>query len=86
MERIRFPMLNGDMDNTLAEFQAKLERKRLAAEDGAKAMQEIAARAVAVRENMVRLRALRLAKEAREVRVATAKQRIKAKPNKLADD
>jgi hypothetical protein len=73
------------MDKTpLSEQVAKLERKRLAAEDGAKAIQEIAARAIAVRENMVRLRALRLSKEAQAVRIAPANQLTKAKPNKLA--
>jgi hypothetical protein len=50
----------------LPEQIAKLERKRLAAEDGAKAIQEAAERSIAVRENMARLRALRLAK-AREI-------------------
>jgi hypothetical protein len=55
------------MDKTpLPEQIAKLERKRLAAEDGAKAIQEAAERSIAVRENMARLRALRLAK-AREI-------------------
>jgi hypothetical protein len=46
------------------EKAARLERQRLAAEDGSKAMQEILDTAVAVRANMARLRALRLAKEA----------------------
>src|SRR5215472_5174301 len=39
------------------EQTARLERQRLAAEDGAKALQEVAERSVAVRENMARLRA-----------------------------
>jgi hypothetical protein len=43
---------------------ARLERKRLAAEDGANAIQEVAERAIAVRANMARLRTLRLAQEA----------------------
>ena len=47
---------------TLAE---RLERKRLAAEDGAKALKEVAERSIAVRQNMARLRALRLAEEAK---------------------
>jgi hypothetical protein len=46
------------------EKAARLERQRLAAEDGSKAMQEILDAGVAVRANMARLRALRLAKEA----------------------
>ena len=50
------------------EQAARLERQRLAAEDGAKALQEVASRAIAIRENMARLRSLRLAKEAQGVR------------------
>ena len=46
------------------EHAARLERQRLAAEEGTKALQEVAERAIAIRKNMVRLRALRLAKEA----------------------
>jgi hypothetical protein len=68
------------MNKTLLPEQiAKLERKCLATEDGAKAIQEVAERSVAVRENMTRLRALRLANEAREIaaenRAATVKKR-----------
>jgi hypothetical protein len=54
------------------EQAARLERKRLAAEDGSKALQEAAEHSVAVRENMARLRALRLAKEAEAVRTEIA--------------
>ena len=68
------------MDKTpLPEQVARLERRRLAAEDGAKAIQEVADRAIAVRENTARLRTLRLAKEAREIaagnRAAPVKKR-----------
>jgi hypothetical protein len=56
------------------ERAARLERQRLAAEDGAKALQEVANQAIAIRENMARLRSLRLAKEAQgENRAAQAK-------------
>jgi hypothetical protein len=51
------------------EQAARLERQRLAAEEGAKALREVADRAIAIRENMARLRSLRLAKEAQGVRV-----------------
>ena len=51
---------------------AKFERKQRAAEEGAQAMKEAANRAVAIRENMARLRELRLAKEAAEARVKIA--------------
>ena len=46
------------------EKATRLERQRLAAEDGSKAMQEVLDAAAAVRANMARLRALRLAKKA----------------------
>jgi hypothetical protein len=48
----------------------RLTRQRLAAEDGAKALEEVAKKAADVRANMARLRELRLAKEAQEVRTA----------------
>jgi hypothetical protein len=46
--------------------QARSERMRTAAIEGAKARADIEARDIAVRKNMERLRALRLAKEAEE--------------------
>jgi hypothetical protein len=45
---------------------ARNERMRLAAIEGAKARSDIEARDVAIRKNMERLRALRMAKEAEE--------------------
>ena len=42
------------------------ERQRIAAEDGAKAIAEYKAAGIAIRKNMARLRALRLAREAEE--------------------
>jgi hypothetical protein len=59
-----------------------LTRKRLAAEEGAKALEEVAKKAVDVRADMARLRALRLAKEAQEVRteISTSNQTNKTKP------
>lgn len=47
---------------------ARAERQRLASEEGARAMADIERDAVAIRKNMERLRALRKAKEAGEVR------------------
>jgi len=63
----------------------KLTRKRLAAEEGAKALEEVAKKVVDVRANMARLRALRLAKEAQEVRteICTSNQINKTKPKRL---
>jgi hypothetical protein len=45
---------------------ARAERMRIAAEDGAQARAEVQARDVAVRTNMERLRAQRLAREAED--------------------
>lgn len=45
---------------------ARIERMRIAAEEGAEARAEVQARDVAVRKNMERLRALRLAREAED--------------------
>jgi len=63
---------------------ARLERQRLAAEDGAKALEEVAKKAADLRTNMARLRELRLAKEAQEVRTETSAgdQPARAKPQK----
>jgi hypothetical protein len=58
------------------ETLARLERKRLAAEEGEKAMQEVLAAAIAVRVNMERLRVLRLAEaNAVKTEIATSNQR-----------
>jgi len=64
--------------------EARLTRKRLAAEEGAKALEEVAKKAVDVRANMARLRALRLAKEAEEVRteISPNNQTNKTKPKR----
>ena len=66
------------------EQAARLERQRLAAEDGAKALQEVANHAIAIRENMARLRSLRLAKEAQDVRakILTKNRAAQGKPKK----
>ena len=55
---------------------AKAEKQRLAAEEGARAMEELDREAIAIRKNMARLRELRLAKEAEAVRteIATGNQ------------
>ena len=61
----------------------RLTRQRLAAEEGAKALEEIAKRAADVRANMARLRELRLAKEAQEIRAEiSAVNQPKPKPKK----
>lgn len=47
---------------------ARANRQRLAAEEGIRAMADVERKAIAVRNNMERLRALRQAKEAEEVK------------------
>jgi hypothetical protein len=51
---------------------ARANRMRLAAEEGARAMEEATKEAIAVRKNMARLRELRLAKEASAIRAQIA--------------
>ncbi|MGJ4949403.1 transcriptional regulator [Bradyrhizobium sp. HKCCYLS20291] len=53
-----------------AESIARAQRRQIAAEEGAKAMAESDRRAIAVRQNMERLRVLRLAKEAEQAKAA----------------
>jgi hypothetical protein len=60
---------------------ARTERMRLAAIEGAKARSDIEARDVAVRKNMERLRALRMAKESEE---AAQPKPVKAPARKKA--
>ena len=61
----------------------RVTRQRLAAEEGAKAIEEVAKKAADVRANMARLRELRLAKEAQEIRTEiSAGNQPKPKPKK----
>ena len=57
---------------------ARAERQRLAAEEGARAMADVARDAIAVRQNMERLRALR---QARDADADAAQAEAVAKPN-----
>jgi len=59
---------------------ARAARQRLALEEGAQAMAEVKQKAVAVRKNMERLRELRLAREAQEVRTEISAGNQPAKP------
>lgn len=63
---------------------ARLEKRKIASEEGAQALAEQEARAVAVRQNMERLKALRLAKEAEEAKRAPAPTAKRAKGAKAA--
>ena len=51
---------------------ARANRQRVAAEEGKQAMAVIARQSIAVRENMVRLRALRQAEETRNLQTQAA--------------
>ena len=80
-----------------AEQIARAEKRRVAEIEGAKALADYEKDAVAVRKNMERLRAMRLAKEAEEARNAppaapkksraakSAKNAPKATPQKLSE-
>jgi hypothetical protein len=64
---------------------ARAQRQRIAMEDGAKAIAEFDQRNAAVRKNMERLRALRVAKEAEDAEAAAAAPApVKAKRKKRA--
>lgn len=60
---------------------AKANRERLAVKHSELIMQEDATRAVDVRQNMARLKALRLAKETQEIRTEISKANQSASPN-----
>ena len=68
------------------ESLARVNRQRLAAEEGARAMADVEQKSVAVRRNMERLRALRQAKEVEEAKILACapaetkkKRKVKAK-------
>ena len=66
---------------------ARLEKQRVAKLEGAIALAEVEKGSVAIRENMERLRALRLAKEAEDAlnEPVVAKKKTAAPKKKLAD-
>jgi hypothetical protein len=68
-----------DLNDPSPEQLAKLNRNRLWRDAAARAKEEAENEATAVRENMTRLRALRLAKEAETVQTKIAAE---AKPKK----
>jgi hypothetical protein len=67
----RSVMTRTSPETVISDKLAKLERKRIFAEEASKAMQEVADRAIAVRANMARLRELRMAREVAEPRPGT---------------
>ena len=65
---------------------ARASRMRLAAEDGARAMEEATKDAIAVRKNMARLRELRLAKEVSVIQAQIAAgNKLSAKAKKRSE-
>lgn len=61
-----------DQKPRTAHGQAQFEKKQIAAREGEKAMAQVEAQARAVRVNMEKLKALRLAKEAADAAAAPA--------------
>jgi hypothetical protein len=60
---------------------ARAERQRVAAEEGARAMADVERKAVDVRKNMERLRALRAAREAEDAKTQPAPAAKKKRRN-----
>ena len=67
-----------------SEQLARTNRLRLAVGERAEVLEEAARKTIAIRENMARLRELRLAKEAEAVRteISTGNRPAKSKPKK----
>jgi hypothetical protein len=68
-------MVDKKSDDPSPESIARANRKRLAVEEGARAMADVEKKAIAVRKNMERLRALREAKEMEEERTRVVPSR-----------
>lgn len=75
-------MSKNEVGDSSPEYLAKANRQRLSAERAAQAMKDAADKAIAVRENMARLRQLRLAKEEAQVRTQIASANAKANSRK----
>jgi hypothetical protein len=73
--------MTGKKADPSPESIARANRQRLAFDEGLKAMADVERDAAAVRKNMERLRALRVAKEAEDIRIEaeTPKAPVKAK-------
>ena len=71
--------MNDDQERSLR-HAAKMNRERLAVAHREVVMQEEAKKAVDIRQNMARLRELRLAKEAQELRTEISKTNQHARP------
>jgi hypothetical protein len=73
--------MTGKKADPSPESIARANRQRLAFDEGLKAMADVERDAAAIRKNMERLRALRVAKEAEDIRIEaeTPKAPVKAK-------
>jgi hypothetical protein len=61
---------------------ARADRQRLASEEGARAMADVERQAMAIRQNMERLRVLREAKRAEDAKIQAALPPVKKKVSK----
>jgi hypothetical protein len=71
--------MTGKKADPSPESIARANRQRLAFDEGLKAMADVERDAAAVRKNMERLRALRQAKEAEEIKIEAAMPKAAAK-------
>jgi hypothetical protein len=76
--------MTGKKADPSPESIARANRQRLAFDEGLKAMADVERDAAAVRKNMERLRALRQAKEAEDVRIEAETPKAPAKAKRKA--
>jgi hypothetical protein len=74
--------MTGKKADPSPESIARANRQRLAFDEGLKAMADVERDAAAIRKNMERLRALRVAKEAEDIRSEAAAPKAPAKKRK----
>jgi hypothetical protein len=76
--------MTGKKADPSPESIARANRQRLAFDEGLKAMADVERDAAAVRKNMERLRALRVAKEAEDIRIEAETPKAPAKAKRKA--
>jgi hypothetical protein len=74
--------MTGKKSEPSPESIARANRQRLAFDEGLKAMADVERDAIAVRKNMERLRALREAKQAEDIKIEAANPKPPAKPKR----
>jgi hypothetical protein len=74
--------MTGKKADPSPESIARANRQRLAFDEGLKAMADVERDAAAIRKNMERLRALRVAKEAEDIKIEAAAPKAPAKKRK----